>query len=489
MKKLTDRSKRKWIPSVLLAIASAFTVLAVACGGTETVIQTVVVEKEVEVEVVKEVEVEKEVQVVVTATPEAMDAMEETLDLIDLPQSKSPAGQVIMADVGSALGAIAGNAGSLPDSPAGAARAWGVGESLFTPDDANWDVAMLAESWELAGDLSSVTITIRQGVQFHGDWGELKASDMAWVINRTNPAINPESIAPSAANFTALFGDVPVEAVDDYTIMAQFNQFDVRWASNLLNQVASGGLTSIATPQRAFEENGREWLKDNFVGTGPFEMTDFKSGTSATVTKVGYDHWRKNSSIESFKVLAVPEQFTRVALLQNGEADVAYIDPKDLARINASGFMLTGAGTGVQEGVMFTGNLWETHNAITGEAIDFASHGVFAREIPWVGNPHNPEDGNNPPGIDDMEQARLVRQALARAVDRDAIIEHVNGGVGHPVHVTYFSTVNPNWDSQFEYPYDVDEANHLLDEANYPRQRRRRPVRDAIIRGSRTRRR
>ena len=100
-------------------------------------------------------------------------------------------------------------------------------------------------------------------------------------------------------------------------------------------------------------------------------MTDFKSGTSATMTKVGYDHWRKNASIESIRVLAVPEEFTRVALLQNGESDVSFIDPKDLARMKQSGFLEVGAGAGIQEGVMFPGNLWETTNALTGEAIDF----------------------------------------------------------------------------------------------------------------------
>ena len=85
-------------------------------------------------------------------------------------------------------------------------------------------------------------------------------------------------------------------------------------------------------------------------------------------------------------------------------------------------------------------------DAKTGEPIDFPSHGVFVREIQWTGNPFKPDDDNNPPGMTDMEQARLVRQALARAVDRDAIVEHVLGGVGEPVHVTYFSINNANWD-------------------------------------------
>ena len=44
--------------------------------------------------------------------------------------------------------------------------------------------------------------------------------------------------------------------------------------------------------------------------------------------------------------------------------------------MKASGFTQVGAGQGIQEGVMFPGNLWETTNALTGEAIDFPSHGV-----------------------------------------------------------------------------------------------------------------
>ncbi len=476
--------------AVVLAALALVAVAGWACAGEtvvqtvvvekqvpgETVIQTVVVEKQVEVAgdtVVQTVVIEKEVIVQQTVIVERESALVPQVDvseieLIDLPQSKSVPGTVIMADVGSALGSISGNGGSLPDAPLGGARNWGAGESLFTPGDADWDIPMLAASWVLADDLSTVTINIQEGVQFHGDWGVLTAEDVAWVINRTNPSLNPESIAASAANFSALFGDAPVEATDENTIKATFNNFDVRWASNFLNQEASGGLTSIATSKQAFDDNGRDWLKDNFVGTGPYEVTDFKSGTSVTVSKVGYDHWRKNGDVEVFKVLAVPEEFTRVALLQNGEADVAFIDPKDLARMAKSGFTQVGAGQGIQEGVMFPGNLWETTNALTGEPIDFPGHGVYVRAIPWTGDPHKPDDSDNPSGIDDMEQSRLVRQALARAVDREAIVEHVLGGVGEPVHVTYFSTHNPNWDSDWEYPYDVGEANSLLDRAGYP---------------------
>jgi ABC-type transport system substrate-binding protein len=228
-------------------------------------------------------------------------------------------------------------------------------------------------------------------------------------------------------------------------------------------------LTTFATSKKAFDEKGKEWLKANFVGTGPMRVAEWKPGVSVTMEKVPYDHWRKNASIDTFKLLAVPEEATRVAMMQTGEIDVAYIDPKDLAMMSSGGFIQVSAGQGQQEGIMFPGNLWESTNALTGEELDMPSHGVYVRAQPWTGNPWAPDDKDNPPGMDDMEQARLVRQALARGVDRDAINKYVVGGVGTPTHLTYFSTNNKHWDSKWEYPYDVAKANAMLDEAGYPK--------------------
>ena len=157
-------------------------------------------------------------------------------------------------------------------------------------------------------------------------------------------------------------------------------------------------------------------------------------------------------------------------MLQTGEADAVYIAPKDLVRVKEMGYREVGSGAATQQGVFFTGNLWEGTNALTGEDLrpTIDASGVFARDIPWVGNPWSPDDGDNPDGIDDMEQARLVRWAAAIAVDREAIIEFVLGGIGHPVYVEYFNPEDPNWEDQWTYPYDPDEAKRLLDEAGYP---------------------
>jgi len=297
----------------------------------------------------------------------------------------------------------------------------------------------------------------------------MTAEDMAWVMNRTNPALNPESIATSASTITALFGDTPVTVVDDYTIYAEFANFDVRWASFLLNN--EGQLTSVATPKKAFDEMGEQWMKKNFIGTGPFQVVEWKENLSGELEKVPYDHWMKNAEVEVLKVIAVPEEATRIAMLQTGEADIAYISPKDITRMAQLGYKAVDSGAGTQLGVFFAGNLWDDTNAQNGESLmeTINLSGVYARDIEWVGNPWSPDDSNNPEGMNDMEQARLVRTALAVSVDREAIIEYALEGIGTPVYVDWFSTYSPYWDDKWKYDYDPDFAEALLDEAGFPR--------------------
>ena len=93
---------------------------------------------------------------------------------------------------------------------------------------------------------------------------------------------------------------------------------------------------------------------------------------------------------------------------------------------------------------------------------------TFVHDIPWIGNPHSPDDGNNPAGMDDMEQARLVRWAVAMSIDRTLVNESLYGNNANEYHVGMFHTNSPDWDEKWRIPYDPAKANEYLDQAGYP---------------------
>ena len=57
----------------------------------------------------------------------------------------------------------------------------GVHETALRIDANGEIVPHLAESWEVSEDGLVHTVKLREGVQFHGDWGEMTAEDWAWT--------------------------------------------------------------------------------------------------------------------------------------------------------------------------------------------------------------------------------------------------------------------------------------------------------------------
>ena len=93
-----------------------------------------------------------------------------------------------------------------------------------------------------------------------------------------------------------------------------------------------------------------------------------------------------------------------------------------------------------------------------GEPLDVEGSGVYANDLPWIGNPFSPDDDNNPAGMDDMEQARLVRWALAMAVDRESVNDQLLNGLGGPVYVEFIDPKSEHWQDKWHVPYDPAKA-------------------------------
>jgi peptide/nickel transport system substrate-binding protein len=340
--------------------------------------------------------------------------------------------------------------GSGMNGTQGANNYFGVTESAFMTE---WDggaVPMLVKEWEISPDQTKLTWHLQEDVQFHKGHGEMTAEDVAWNLNDTNATTNPESIAGMAGDYAAMFGES--RAIDDYTVEIDVKSYNVTWYANQLNveSIAFGVYSS-----NACEENGEEWCKTNIIGTGPFEMVEFRDDERVTVKAVP-DHWRETAKISQLTILQIPEEATRKAMLTTGEADMGIVPIREEQSLIERGLKVTNSGRVDEIPVNFGGNFWETNHALTGEPL--VSPGLDPTK-PWIGDPSNAES---------MERARKVRQALAMAFDKDLINQTLFNGSGVPYHINMFSPADPNFQDKWEIEFNKAEAMRLLDEAGYP---------------------
>jgi ABC-type transport system substrate-binding protein len=358
----------------------------------------------------------------------------------------------------------------------------GVTEGLFISTESGIE-GLVAESWTVADDLSSIDITIKKGIQFHGGFGELTAEDVAWSFNEGNPSLNPASVTDGGGAWTSFLGDNPITVTDTNSVHITVKNFDPRWQSWFFSQ---DGLGASITSKNAFDEKGTDWMLENLIGTGPFEATELVASDHGTFEKFdGYWNDAGKANIDIFVDQSAPDASVRLAMLDSGQADVSWLDLTQVPGALEDGFVAVPRHKSRQHTVVFVGNYWADKKSDTGEVIDHTEN--YKTDLPWVGNPFNPDDDNNPAalacsgvsypeilevgkGCGDMEQARLVRQALAMAIDRETLNEELIEGLGSPVYLPYPGCAQPTWDcSKRTYSYDTDQANKLLDEAGYPK--------------------
>ena len=429
------------------------------------VTREVEVERTVQVQVEVTREVSTQVEVVVTATPVLAPTATPVPAAQPAPPSQQNRGELVWAVGDSQRNWSGFNAGNLCCG----AKALSVVETLFKPVGTNIAENLLAESFTFADDLSYVDVKLRQGVDFHKGFGPLRAEDVAWSVNDTNPNLSTTlgsgqtSVTDGSGTWAGFLGSNASEAIDNETVRIRWENFDPRWDTWFFG---TDGLGAGIVSRKAFDDMGKEWNNDNIVGTGPFEFSNWVRGDRTEYTALP-THWRQAAQISKLTRVSVPDESVRIIQLQTGQADIADIGTSNIPVAERFGMVKNGSGTARMVTVMFAGNLWETNHPTTNEELEIVT---YTHDLPWLGNPHSPDDNNNPPGMDDMEQARLVRTALAMSIDRELINEAVLGGVGWPVEIPYYDINHPDWDqSRWGVGYDPDMAEQLLDQAGYER--------------------
>jgi ABC-type transport system substrate-binding protein len=150
-------------------------------------------------------------------------------------------------------------------------------------------------------------------------------------------------------------------------------------------------------------------------------------------------------------------------MLETGEAQIAEVPLSYYAELTQSGFSIQkGAGFNTIDNIPFTGNYWDKTSVLTGAPLR-RRHRIGKT---WVGNPF--ENGEYSETTASMVSSMKVRNALARSIDRQTLLDEILGGLGFVNHQPYLSSNNPNFRKEWSWGTDYDLARSLLADAGYP---------------------
>lgn len=275
----------------------------------------------------------------------------------------------------------------------------------------------LAESWETVDD-TTWRFKLREGVTFHNG-NPFTASDVVFTVEKAKASIRPDLVANIAS----------ITAIDDLTVeITTPKPYAV-----LPNDLAE----VLILDEEYTTETGDEQMDLKPMGTGPY-MLDEWIKEEKLVLDAFEDYWAGAPAIKTVTFRPITNPATRTAALLTGEVDIIQdLAVRDVERVRSEdGFE-----------VITRPSLLNVVLAMDTRA-----------KSPTI-------EGENP-----MTDQR-VREAIARAIDVDAINQIVMNGLATPSdqyvpssHTGYVDGMN----FREMYPMDVEKAKELLAEAGYP---------------------
>ncbi|GKZ13044.1 ABC transporter substrate-binding protein [Haladaptatus sp. T7] len=289
---------------------------------------------------------------------------------------------------------------------------------LAVKPDGSEVVPHLAKEKPKKQDETTYTVPIRQGVTFH-DGSKLTADDVeysfSWVLNPDNKSTNQENLA---------FID-NVKKSGDYEVT-----FNLKHPYALF-ELTLAGMNAAIIPKKAAESKGQKKFAQEPVGSGPFKLKDWQSGSDLTLERFD-DYFLEAPNLKQLKYRIIPKASVQFVELATGNVHQAGV-PKDLLK-KAQG----------QSNIQMKRISQFDYNGL----IFNAKHEPF---------------GN-----------RKVRKAMQYLVDYDEMLKVTKGELGKRVYGFMPKEVNEAWDFPWKewkekyYPAkDHDKAKQLLNEAGY----------------------
>jgi peptide/nickel transport system substrate-binding protein len=270
----------------------------------------------------------------------------------------------------------------------------------------------VAESYT-ADSPTQYTFKLRKGVKFHTG-RELKASDVKYSIERIK---NPDTKSPRASNFAALD---TIETPDDYTVVIKLkNPFSPLLA------ILADRTTAIVAKETVDANGGKMDKVAN--GTGPFKLAEYTPNTRTVLEKFPDYFVKGQPLLDKVVYQPIPDATARSTAVRTGTVDIIeYAPPKDLTLFKGDP-KLAIAGDGSNNNVRYL---------------------AFNTTVKPFDNPK-------------------VRQAIAWAIDRKAVLDAAENGAGKVLDAGPFLPSFWPGIQQPVFKQDIAKAKQLLKEAGY----------------------
>ena len=294
-------------------------------------------------------------------------------------------------------------------------------DTLFEYNTDGEVVGVLAEDWAMSEDGKTYTFQIKQGVKF-SDGSDLTAEDVAKSILAV--PVNLGQYNGSYGRLSTIIEDAVV--VDEYTVELHLTQPYY----NTLRELCLANPFGIVSSEQFNEDlTAKDTFRTATYGTGPYMYAGDNDGQTWNFGR-NPNYWGEAPDVDSFSIKYIPDNDAKILAMQNGEVDFL----SGIKNISAESFEQMEQTEGFQ-----------------------AQADEKSLQTYYVGyNLSDPIFGD-----------QTVREAISSAVDKDAIVESIYGGLYDKAD-TFFSRSLPYCDvEQTVYNFDLDHANQILDEAGY----------------------
>lgn len=264
----------------------------------------------------------------------------------------------------------------------------------------------LAKSWEISQDGLTYTFTLNAGVTFH-DGTTMDAEDVKFSLDR----IGADDSANAQKALYAAIDQVTV--IDPTTVEVKLSEPN----GNMLFNLAWGDAVIVA-PESIAD------IKQKPIGTGAFKFNSWTQGDKIELTR-NDDYWGTPAKLASatFKFISDPTAAFSAMMAEDIDVFSGFPAPENLPQFEADPRFQVLVGSTEGETILST--------------------------------------NNKQPPFDNI----LVREALAHAIDRQAIIDGAMFGYGTPIG-THFAPHNPDYvDLTDLSTYDPEKSKALLAEA------------------------